>query len=74
MLILAHQARAALNVPCGFGCLNGDGLRMAGMMMMNMAMIRMTMMDMTMMNMAMMSMTNACGLRSAVKGKQKTHQ
>nr|WP_159464830.1 hypothetical protein [Scandinavium goeteborgense] len=46
---------------------------MAGMMM-NMAMIRMTMMDMTMMNMAMMSMTNACGLRSAVKGKQKTHQ
>ncbi|QKN80069.1 hypothetical protein [Scandinavium goeteborgense] len=68
MLILAHQARTALNVPCGFGCLNGDGLRMAGMMM-NIAMIRMTMM-----NMAMMSMTNACGLRSAVKGKQKTHQ
>jgi hypothetical protein len=64
VLILAHQARAALNVPGGFSCLNGDGLRMAGMMMMNVAMMSMTMMD----------MSNACGLRSAVKGEQKTHQ
>lgn len=37
-------------------------------------MLNVAMMDAVMFDVAMVKMTNACGLRSAVKSKQKTHQ